>query len=163
MTAGGRVATDRRLEGAPARILAAVDGSDESLLAVAQAAALAKATEAELNLVTVMRDPSDDQPALRELTRGGFAPYLISYLSSDADRLLSRARDQAETCGAAAANCQTRVGDPAQQILEFARELSADLIVVGNRGRGPLKGLLLGSVAQKLLSLATCPVLLACR
>jgi nucleotide-binding universal stress UspA family protein len=50
------------------------------------------------------------------------------------------------------------VGDPAQEIITVAQDRQADLIVVGSRGRGRLAGLLLGSVAQKVISLAHCPV-----
>lgn len=48
---------------------------------------------------------------------------------------------------------------PAHEVLEAARETGADLIVVGSRGQGAISGLLLGSVAQRLLHLAPCPVL----
>jgi nucleotide-binding universal stress UspA family protein len=50
-------------------------------------------------------------------------------------------------------------GDAAGAIAEVAREHKADVIVVGTRGRGPLVGALLGSVTQRLLHLAPCPVL----
>jgi nucleotide-binding universal stress UspA family protein len=49
-------------------------------------------------------------------------------------------------------------GDPAREIITAAKDRQADLIVVGNRGHGRLTGLLLGCVAQKVISLAHCPV-----
>ena len=48
----------------------------------------------------------------------------------------------------------TVYGDPATEILRYAREAEADTIVMGSRGRGRLAGLLLGSVSQKVASLA---------
>ena len=48
---------------------------------------------------------------------------------------------------------------PAHEIADLAEDVSADLIVVGTRGHEPLIGLLLGSVTQRLLHLAQCPVL----
>jgi nucleotide-binding universal stress UspA family protein len=48
---------------------------------------------------------------------------------------------------------------PAHEVLEVAREVDADLIVVGSRGLGAISGLLLGSVAHRLLHIARCPVL----
>jgi nucleotide-binding universal stress UspA family protein len=47
-------------------------------------------------------------------------------------------------------------GDPARAILERAREAGADMIVMGNRGLGDLKGLVMGSVSHKVASLAPC-------
>ena len=48
--------------------------------------------------------------------------------------------------------------DPAEAIIEAARVGQADTIVIGRRGRGRLAGLLLGSVSQKVASLAPCIV-----
>lgn len=51
-------------------------------------------------------------------------------------------------------------GDPAREIVDRAREIQADLVVMGTHGRTGLKRLLLGSVAEKVLRLAPCPVLM---
>jgi nucleotide-binding universal stress UspA family protein len=48
---------------------------------------------------------------------------------------------------------------PARMIADAARDVGADVIVVGTRGHGPLAGLLVGSVTQRLLHVAPCPVL----
>jgi nucleotide-binding universal stress UspA family protein len=48
---------------------------------------------------------------------------------------------------------------PAHEVLAAAQEVDADLIVVGSRGLGAITGLLLGSVAHRLLHIAPCPVL----
>lgn len=50
-------------------------------------------------------------------------------------------------------------GDPAKQVCEVARVEGCDLIVLGTRGLSDLEGLLLGSVAHKVLMTAPCPVL----
>ena len=52
-------------------------------------------------------------------------------------------------------------GDPAQQILRLVESEEIDLIALGTRGLGPLVELLLGSVTEKLLQLAPCPVLIS--
>jgi nucleotide-binding universal stress UspA family protein len=50
-------------------------------------------------------------------------------------------------------------GHAAQVVADRARDLGADIIVVGTRGHSPVAGVLVGSVTQRLLHLATCPVL----
>jgi nucleotide-binding universal stress UspA family protein len=51
-------------------------------------------------------------------------------------------------------------GDAAQRIIETAKSEAADLVVMGNRGRGGFKGLLLGSVSNKVASHVRCPVMI---
>lgn len=51
------------------------------------------------------------------------------------------------------------IGDVADCIAEIAGDAGVDLIVIGTRGRSPVVGAVLGSVAQRLLHVATCPVL----
>jgi universal stress protein A len=50
-------------------------------------------------------------------------------------------------------------GDPAAEILRLAREASCDLVVMGTHGRTGLRRLLMGSVAERVLRQAPCPVL----
>lgn len=53
------------------------------------------------------------------------------------------------------------VGQPAEVIANVARDLGCDLIVMGTHGRGAVAGLIVGSVANRLLHLSPCPVMLA--
>lgn len=52
------------------------------------------------------------------------------------------------------------VGTPAEAIVQYAHQQSVDQIVMGRQGQGGLQSLLLGSVVNKVLHLADCPVLL---
>jgi len=52
------------------------------------------------------------------------------------------------------------VGDPAEMIVRFATEKQYDQIIMGPRGKGGIKGLLLGSVTNKVMQLSDIPVLL---
>jgi nucleotide-binding universal stress UspA family protein len=55
------------------------------------------------------------------------------------------------------------VGLPAEQIIAAARQDKADLVVIGARGLGAIKRLLLGSVSERVLHRADCPVLVVKR
>jgi nucleotide-binding universal stress UspA family protein len=75
-----------------------------------------------------------------------------------AKTVLDVARGAAQAKGAGRMAAEPSFGDPAQEIIAAAGDHQADLIVVGSRGHGRLAGLLLGSVAQKVVSLDPCPV-----
>ncbi len=56
-------------------------------------------------------------------------------------------------------NVEVLIGDPGHEIADYAKELDAGLVVVASHGRGALRHLLLGSVAERVVRLAHCPVL----
>ena len=143
------------------RIVAAVDGSIPALQAVAFAADLAARYEAELVLVMVAQPLSVVMsPELEAYAREEHIDTPLSGLiSAHVDTVLAGARLEAEAKGAGRISVQSPAGDPAEEIIALAKDQKADLIVMGTRGHGRLAGLLLGSVAQKVLAHAPCPVL----
>lgn len=72
------------------------------------------------------------------------------------ERLVEEAQNQARAAGVAKVGGLTRDGNIAEAILDVADEEDVDLIVMGNRGLGSLKRLLVGSVSTKVSQLATC-------
>lgn len=56
-------------------------------------------------------------------------------------------------------NVEVLIGDPGHEIVNYAEELNAGLIVVASHGQGAIRRLLLGSVADRVVRLANCPVL----
>jgi len=52
------------------------------------------------------------------------------------------------------------IGDPSVEIVTIAKKENADLIIIGSRGLGALKGILLGNVSQKIAQVAPCPVMI---
>jgi nucleotide-binding universal stress UspA family protein len=84
---------------------------------------------------------------------------LKELLESLSAELLTKARDRARGVGVAAILLESRTGDAAQTIIEIAQEKETDVIVVGKRGAGLAARLLLGSISQKLVSLAPLPVI----
>ena len=138
------------------KILVATDGSRGSSRAVIAAAQLAMATDATLLILTI----GDNIPSteLRRLARTeggvGEALELIS------NQILDQARMRAKRVGVSKIKLQAGWGDTAEAVIEAIRREKADVVVVGRRGRGRLAGLLLGSVSQKIASLAPCIVMI---
>ena len=138
------------------KILVATDGSRGANRAVIAAAQLAKATGAELSILTVGDNYSNQN--LRQLIRGeGDIGEALELLSN---QILDQARKRAARIGAAKIKLRASWGDAAKVIIETAQREDVDVIVIGRRGRGRLAGLLLGSVSQKIASLAPCMVMI---
>jgi len=137
-------------------IIAATDDSEGAKRAVAFAAGLAKSTNAKLLIVNVSRDSfsSEERSQLDRLrvTEGD----ALEQLSLG---ILKRAEAAAHDHGATDIELMTGAGDPAEVLIDTVNRKHADAIVAGRRGRGRLEGLLLGSVSQKLTSLAPCAVI----
>jgi nucleotide-binding universal stress UspA family protein len=135
------------------RIIVATDGSPGANRAIDTAARLAKETHCELLIMTIGGSISGAE--LRELADN--YGDLSKTLQKTADQVLNKARKRALRLGATAVKLQIGWGDPAETIIDTVRP--GDILVVGRRGRGRLSGLLLGSVSQKLTSLAPCVVM----
>jgi nucleotide-binding universal stress UspA family protein len=134
-------------------VLIATDGSDSGREAVEYGLDLARSGHAGATVVYVRRTPRPllgDPFYQRDLTDG----------LHRADRALGAAARAAAELGVSA-EVEILEGDPATQIIEFARLRDADLIVVGSRNRGPLVAALLGSVSRDIVAHADRPVLVA--
>lgn len=131
------------------RILVADDGSPTSQAAVARAMAVAQAYGGELKVVSVLEVPAQVAREGLELMEG-WRNRLIDYVRG--------ITAQAESLGLKAEGL-VRGGEPYRIICELAREQQANLIVIGSHGRTGLKRLLMGSVAEKVIGHAPCPVL----
>jgi universal stress protein A len=141
------------------RILVPVDFSKDSLHALAYAGDLAKSFGAELRLLHVV-----DQTYLANAPEFPVAnPKLAKLLEEQ----WQAAQAQMTRIGADLAKKRQRVrilmkgGSPAQVIVDTARSSAADLIVMGTHGRTGLAHMLIGSVAERVVRTASCPVLTA--
>jgi Universal stress protein UspA and related nucleotide-binding proteins len=143
------------------RILVATDGSDASDRAVDLAARLTKELAGHLKIIHIitLRDWSLTQIheyALWEHVTAG------EVLNAFSEETLRTARQRAEVLGVTdvqSESCsESQVSEIAELIIDAARRDNVDMIILGKRGRGRVSGLLLGSVSQQVVSVATCPV-----
>jgi nucleotide-binding universal stress UspA family protein len=142
----------------PTRILLATDASEEAALAARTATDIADKTDSELHVVLVglsaayvgMGPPEiADIPAPRQ-----------QELNEEAQRLLDAQVEQIKADGGTVAQAHLRIGRPDEQIVDSAEEIGAGLIVMGSRGLGGIRRLLMGSVSDSVVRHAHCPVLI---
>jgi nucleotide-binding universal stress UspA family protein len=134
-------------------ILCAIDRSPSSLQAFGYAIALAKWQSARLNLLEVIEE-APSPGVNRAATRDGVPAETRKALERDLRRVLTARR-----ASDVKVEISMRRGNVVQEILAQGRASRSDLIVIGTHGRGGVQRLVLGSVAEKVLRLATCPVL----
>jgi nucleotide-binding universal stress UspA family protein len=141
------------------QLVVGVDGTAAGVAALRWAVDQARETGAQVLAIAVC-EPS--QPVVVGPEIGGAyvaQPALADeQLTAAAEAWLTEAITALPGDGAQAVDRLTRHGDPATVLLEAARD--ADLLVVGNHGRGALAGALAGSVAQRCAHHATCPLVL---
>ena len=136
-------------------IMVATDGSPGANRAVDAAARLATAMGSNLAILTVGGDLSGAE--LRRLADIG--GDVSKSLETKSNQVLKQAQKRARRLGVTAVKLQCGWGDPTETIIDTVRREKADILVLGRRGRGRLSSLLLGSVSQKLVSLAPCIVM----
>ncbi len=135
------------------QILVATDGSEDAARAVGFAAEMAKHYSADLIIANVIGSYEFPGEIFQQMSASQNA-WLEESLAAQSARVLKTAREHAQAAGVAKIGLESRRGNPAQTLIEIADDRHADAIVIGKRGQGQLQGLLLGSVSQKLASLA---------
>ena len=131
-------------------ILIAVDGSESASKAFHRSVYLAEKCNSKLDLVHVVQcEVGGDSANTFDV---------IEELKDKAMKMLEEYRAEA-----AKNNVPIQIaimqGDPAKVIIELAKAKSYNLIIMGTRGRSSFKELLIGSVSQKVMHHASCPVM----
>ncbi len=153
------------------KLLVPVDGSRASFRAAEKAAEIAKKYGFGVKLITVVdydsitrHDRNEqlwrqvDGSVISGRTRTWNHEELASEMREDAVELLDSLAEELGLC-AIKAEREVLFGEPYQAILETAEKDKVDLIVMGNRGFSKIKRFFTGSVTQRVISEAACPVL----
>ena len=144
------------------KILVPTDFSENAAAALTVAARLARESGASLGVLTVL-----PRSALRVAIQEG----MLEASDDDASVTAKVAADVEQRLGefigplgdqAASVSRHYEFGDPSREITDFARQHGVDLVVMGRRGR-TLADVMLGSVAERVIRHASCPVLIVKR
>ncbi|TLS38228.1 universal stress protein [Pseudalkalibacillus caeni] len=158
------------------KVLAAYDGSGGSREALDYAIDLARKEDAGLTVVHVVKEKAvaSTNPAPRipygtgtGIGSDGYARgeyheeskkegVILDYKSTEQ---ITKEIEEKFSFGTRTADIEILQGNPAEEIPRYAQENEVDLIVVGNRGLSGIKKLMMGSVSQKIVDHAHCPVL----
>jgi universal stress protein A len=137
------------------KILVPVDFSEPSNLALDTAVALAKDNDASLTIVHVYEPLAIALPEGYQL----FSEEQLTQMFEEFQRELAEQKRRAEVGGAPRVDTELLHGFAVSEIQNFAQQCNFDLIVMGTHGRRGLSHAFLGSVAERVIRMAPCPVL----
>lgn len=134
-------------------IVVGTDGSEHSLAAVRRAVDFAEAWGGDLHIVHVVHIPTSLLGALSQV------PADLMSLEKAQRQMVWEAVDPLVAGTVVEVHRVDLDGYPADAIVDYAKGVKANLIVVGSRGRGELAALVLGSTSHRIVHLASCDVL----
>ena len=133
----------------PEKVLLATDGSTDAASAARAAVDVCQGTGAELHIVHVWFNV----PTAR------LRPFMRAELKKLGNELLGEGVKRVEDSGGAVTEAHLIEGRAADEILDLAERIGADLVVIGSRGLGPVGRIALGSVSEAVIHHSRCPVL----
>ncbi len=136
------------------RILVAIDGSKMSNKALKSALQIAKERYSKVGVIHVEKNVM-----LSENMTTDSIDEIYSKITHEVDGLFDEAKALAKEEDLEI-DTHYVMGDPAVQIVKTAEQENYQLIIMGSRGLGAIKGIVMGSVSYKVLQLSHCPVLI---
>jgi nucleotide-binding universal stress UspA family protein len=144
------------------KLLIPIDGSPASVKAAEKAIALGKLIDSELIFVTVVNMPSEEKYSY-------FGMNVENQFIANRKEMLNRLiQEETKMLKIIVRNLDTSdlkvtqkilVGKTAEEIIKIAEEEKIDYILMGRRGFSPVERFFVGSVTQKVLASAPCPVI----
>jgi nucleotide-binding universal stress UspA family protein len=142
-------------------VLVAVDGSENSAKALDFALDLAEKYSAKVAILNVYESPAMGVVPQSAGYFGDNMPFFANDLTKYHEEILTKALTRAkEVKPDLEISTALRDGDPALEIVAMAKDEGFDVIVVAHRGMGRVREVLLGSVSEKVVHLAPCPVII---
>jgi nucleotide-binding universal stress UspA family protein len=132
----------------PERILLPTDGSEDSIRAAEAAADLAKKSGAELHVVHVWHD-----------VRGFAHDFVKRELRRQGQEILDEQVEKIRASGGEVTKAYLRRGRTSNEVIALCKEIDAGLLVVGSRGLGTVRRILMGSQSEEIVHHAQVPVL----
>ncbi len=137
------------------KILCPIDFSEPARAAMATAVELSRHFDAELTLFHSYQLPGYTLPEGSVVA----SPKMLQDLADQAESHLEEWKATAQRMGAPRVQTAKSIGDPALEVVELARDGGFDLIVLGTHGRTGIRHALLGSITERVVRHARCPVL----
>jgi nucleotide-binding universal stress UspA family protein len=132
----------------PERILLPTDGSEDAIRATEAASDLARRSGAELHVVHVWHD-----------VRGFAHDFVKRELRRQGQEILDEQIEKIKASGGEVAKAYLRSGRTSNEVIALCKEIDAGLLVVGSRGLGTVRRILMGSQSEEIVHHAQVPVL----
>lgn len=138
------------------KILVPTDGSNHAKKAIEYACDLASKYGATVHLMHVISKSEIPEGLDRYIEVEKIEAPREQVLKKIGDGIIKGGLTEAKAKGTNNVKSSIVIGDPAEKIVEFAKENGVDMIIMGSRGLGAMKGILLGSVSSKVCHAAGC-------
>lgn len=136
------------------KILVPVDGSDNSYKALEAALVLSEKLGSNISVVNVM-----EQVPITHIESEKLLNELLEAYKKENQEILSKCSDIAHQKGITIKTVLLQ-GNPAPAILDYSKKENFDLVIMGSRGMGKFKELILGSVSSKIVHHSPCAIMI---
>ena len=136
------------------KILVPVDGSDNSYKALEAALILSEKLGSNISVVNVM-----EQVPITHIESEKLLSELLEAYKKENQEILSKCSDIAQQKGITIKTVLLQ-GNPAPVILDYSKKENFDLVIMGSRGMGKFKELILGSVSSKIVHHSPCAIMI---
>lgn len=140
-------------------ILVAIDESEMSEKILEATLSIIDTSKSRVTVVLVNVSKENVTSGLSYVPKD-YLEDVLNEIENESKEVLNKAKNKLTSVKGLCIETVSLKGDPAHQILEYAKDHKQDIIIIGSRGLSGLKGVMLGSVSHKVSQLSECPVLI---